>query len=918
MNARRVLCMVLLVVMCLSTFAGCKTQTEPTSTATPSTSTSADVTPSTGEVTDTSTKETETSTPTPEVVLPSSSTLVGTKHLPPIDSQGTIGSCSAQAVTYTQFTVAVSQYVNNVLGNTDWNPSSGLKKYIFSPKFSFVYSGAGTQYSYDILVDQGCLPLTMSTFYKPNDTSDKVNGAGSVSGHKLSKCWDVDMGELAEALKYRLGNYEEVEFNAYDYDFTTDSGKALINRVKDSVNRGNVVAVCGWSSYWEYMEIEGTGTLGKKGDDCIWLGKNGASSDGNHAVAIVGYDDDITVTVGGATMKGAFQIANSWGDSYRNDGYIWMMYDSLNRVSGHPELADEGFYSGSQAFYSNQLTDSARVLTMYKNKSNMLMNMKATGDKANVGGKEYDIYTVQDKVYNRYLCYNESGEMEWTNKAGENCEFAFIPFADYSQWSNVKITDENSEYAGSYLVCAVNKCTDPTKSACLVSLGSSSSATGRVCNLAKLASKVNLQSFAFMISGYDNKGETEFVSSIKTHYPVVTATQERTGTLYRTSFVNWEDILVNQTNVIIEAEIEAVKREAIKITLTRSDANGNVVTRVPQIIKNLLTLSNSLDTEGDTRFDGDAANGTYDKAYFAFGFNDLAQIGGNYNIEDLLWGVTIQGNVLGIKVKSLTLKDVTGKVYSTIKINEEDALIGKGEEKSYYFDLGKGIKSYSAAPAEDSIIYSVGGEKYLERKGASFVLTSEMNEDAVLDFVYDASSDAYIIMDDTGKYALDIKGAKLEDKTQVFLNAKNDTRETQKWLIETNSDNSFTIKSAVDSKYKVIFDTSIKKLAISSASDNNGYDKWNAFSKVIIPLNIKAETAGGKVKLSGIVPTKYTSGDINIRITNQDGTYNEMALTVTPKDGVYSTEIQLSAGTYIFSAIYNGKIYGSQYIFTVS
>ncbi len=913
MNARRVLCMVLLVVMCLSTFVGCKKDTGSTSTP----STSVTTTPSTSEST-TTPKETETSTPTPEVILPSSATLVGTKHLPPIDSQGSIGSCSAQAVTYTQFTVAVSQYVNNVLGDTTWDPSSGLKKYIFSPKFSFVYSGAGTQYSYDILVDQGCLPLTMSTFYKPNDTSDKVNGAGSVASHKLSKCWDVDLGELAEALKYRLGNYEEVEFDAYNYDFTTDMGQALMKRVKDAVNRGNVVAVCGWSSYWEYLEIEETGTLGKKGDYAIWLGKNGTSSDGNHAVSIVGYDDDITLTVGGATMKGAFQIANSWGDTFRNDGYVWMMYDSLNRVSGHPELADEGFYSGSQAFYSNQLSDSARVLTMYKTQNNMLMNIKATGDKANIGGKAYDIYTVQDKVYNKYLSYNEGGEMEWTNKVGNNCEFAFIPFEDYSQWKNVNITDENSEYVGSYLVCAVNKCVDPAKSECFISLGNSSTATGRICSIEKLVSKTNLQYFAFMLSGYKNEGEKEFVSSIKTHYPVVTATQERTGTLYRTSFVYWEDILVNQTNVIIEAEIEAVKREAIKMTLTRSDASGNVVTRVPQIIKNLLTLSNELDTEGDTRFDGDAANGTYDKAYFAFGFNDLAQLGGNYKMEDLLWGVTIEGNSLGIKVKSLTLRDVTGKIYSTIKINEADSNIGKGEEKSFYFDLGKGIKSYSAAPAEDSIIYSVGANKYLERKGASFVLASEMSEDSALDFVYDASSKTYSIMDDARKYALDVKGGKLEDNAQLFLNTKSDTRDTQKWLIETNSDNSFTIKSAVDSNYKVTFDTSAKKLVISSSADNKGYDKWNAFSKVITPIDIKAENEGGKIKISGIVPSKYTSGDITIRITNQDGTYNPTTLTVTPKDGAYSAETNLSSGTYLFTAVYNGKIYGFQYIFTVN
>ena len=31
--------------------------------------------------------------------------------------------------------------------------------------------------------------------------------------------------------------------------------------------------------------------------------------------------------------KGAFKIVNSWGERYGNDGYMWVMYDALNRVS---------------------------------------------------------------------------------------------------------------------------------------------------------------------------------------------------------------------------------------------------------------------------------------------------------------------------------------------------------------------------------------------------------------------------------------------------------------------------------------------------------------------------------------------------------------------------------------------------------
>lgn len=160
--SKKILCLLLLAVMLLPMLAACNDTQEPTGTVAPETQTGTQTSEPTGE----------TGTPTPEPTpLPSSSTLLGTKHVPPIDSQGSIGSCSSQSVTYTQFTIAVSQYMNNVLKNESWNPSSGNKAYIFSPKSTFVYSGAGTQYQYDILTDSGALPLTMSTFKKSGEAS---------------------------------------------------------------------------------------------------------------------------------------------------------------------------------------------------------------------------------------------------------------------------------------------------------------------------------------------------------------------------------------------------------------------------------------------------------------------------------------------------------------------------------------------------------------------------------------------------------------------------------------------------------------------------------------------------------------------------------------------------------------------------
>ena len=51
---------------------------------------------------------------------------------------------------------------------------------------------------------------------------------------------------------------------------------------------------------------------------------------GGHAVAIAGYDDNLTITntnANGPKTKGAFIIRNSWGASYGDNGYYYLPYE---------------------------------------------------------------------------------------------------------------------------------------------------------------------------------------------------------------------------------------------------------------------------------------------------------------------------------------------------------------------------------------------------------------------------------------------------------------------------------------------------------------------------------------------------------------------------------------------------------------
>lgn len=826
----------------------------------------------------------DTSSPSkkPTIELPSHSTLYGTKHLPIPDHQGAIGSCTSEGITYTQFTVAVSQFIHATDPDTDWDPSSGNSKYIFSPKYTYNFAGPNTEYCYTVLRDHGCLPMSLSSFYKSERNPSQLYQNASGLNQEKSRSWDVSKGLMEKALKYRITDFEEIEFSAtHASQLTTDErGQELLYKIKEALVRGNSVTICGWPYYLtnEKLTEEGKGSIGIAGESVAWTGMtyaSGEGSSGNHCVSIIGYDDEITVTKAGVTLKGAFQIRDSYANDNREIYYV--MYDAFNLESENKIFNDPRFYLNDAALS----LEGNEFEFGYQAEHNQLLTFTPTGKTFALKGKDFPLYTITDEQNSCALVLN--GTTFSAGHVGNAAELALIPYEDATDLPH------EEDYKGGYLLAVVSG------SSIKGYFGAEINGNRASLRFYKTADD-NMDRVCFDLSASQKEGT--FLSRLTVAKSSGTG-YKRTGTFYRFSFLYWdEDIQIGTPQLMVEAKVSKVSRDTLGFVLTRTDKNGNTKEYTPActdipLNKNFLPELNQV---GDTAFSGKSEPTKAEVGYFTFGFHVLDDFGDRANYDEFIWGVKIRGG--GTEILSLRLLDDQGKELCAVSPAENDRMVEKGAPKHFEFRLSKELSAHFCGGTY--AFYNVGQKKTLSLKSNNMIFEwcNEKKADSVerssFRVEYDAQTDSYLFRHGTMDYVFDIHGSELKAGAMVKMNALSPQRNGQRWIVIQNKDGTVSIANKADQSLYLGYDGKDFTLGTDPTNESYRFIARVASSNDRM-LDLTVEKDG--FSATAILPKDCSAKDLTLVIV-KDGKVADRISGNDQKEAL-SFSAKLSKGDYL-------------------
>ena len=212
------------------------------------------------------------------------------QYSPVPEDQGAYGTCTAWATAFAARTILESIALNR----TNRNETSNN---VFSP--NFVYIGHYLRMGITPTGNEGAAIPNVLDFIREE-------GAVKMTASEITTDFSfITLSMYANSQRYPIADYVRL--------FSNWGSRTVYERVmpvRKSLSEGKPVIIG--------MNTPPSFDYGQE----IW--KPEESPDqyyGGHAMCVVGYNDDM--------YGGAFEVQNSWGNDWGNDGYIWIRYDDF-------------------------------------------------------------------------------------------------------------------------------------------------------------------------------------------------------------------------------------------------------------------------------------------------------------------------------------------------------------------------------------------------------------------------------------------------------------------------------------------------------------------------------------------------------------------------------------------------------------
>lgn len=254
------------------------------------------------------------------------------KYFPAIGNQGSIGSCASWAMTYLQ-----ASYTFNKARDLDGKDT----KNVMSPMWTYNMTNQGGNNGttlvdvVHILSEIGAVSIEDVPAYTTTNNKYQYGDLFARNGLWLK----------AQSNKINNAFIVDLKTDVEDTPITSPND-ADLDVIKMLLDSGEILSCSSYAYKWQTETIKANdevpGNNNHIGEQIVT--RNDGYQYGGHRIAIVGYDDEIWADVNKNGIveegeKGAFKIANSWGEEWGDDGCIWFSYDSVNRVSSVADTA---------------------------------------------------------------------------------------------------------------------------------------------------------------------------------------------------------------------------------------------------------------------------------------------------------------------------------------------------------------------------------------------------------------------------------------------------------------------------------------------------------------------------------------------------------------------------------------------------